>query len=72
MFDHSYAELKISHPGVVQLIERAVWDREAESLSLSTRTNFKPSSDISVGGLFALFTNPEISYHFWRYYFLEL
>ena len=29
---------KTEYPGVVQLIERAVWDREAESLSLSTRT----------------------------------
>lgn len=28
----------ILYPGVVQLIERMVWDHEAESLSLSTRT----------------------------------
>ena len=30
MFDHSCAELKISYPGVVQLIERAVWERGAQ------------------------------------------
>ena len=29
---------EIEYPGVVQLIERVVWDHEAESLSLSTRT----------------------------------
>ena len=29
------------YPGVVQLIERAVWDREAVSLSLTTRTRQK-------------------------------
>lgn len=29
---------KTEYLGVVQLIERAVWVREAESLSLSTRT----------------------------------
>lgn len=48
MFDHSCAKFKISYPGVVQLIERAVWDREAESLSLSTRTSFKKISDKQV------------------------
>lgn len=31
---------EIEYPGVVQLIERVVWDHEAESLSLSTRTTF--------------------------------
>lgn len=28
-------------PGVVQLIERALWERQAASLSLATRTNEK-------------------------------
>ena len=36
---------EIEYPGVVQLIERAVWDREAESLSLSTRTIIGPNID---------------------------
>ena len=40
---------KIEYPGVVQLIERAVWDREAESLSLSTRTKIPLKSLISEG-----------------------
>lgn len=29
---------EIKYPGVVQLIERVVWDHEAASLSLATRT----------------------------------
>lgn len=29
---------EIEYPGVVQLIERVVWDHEAASLSLATRT----------------------------------
>ena len=44
---------KTEYPGVVQLIERAVWDREAESLSLSTRTN-APRSD-APGGVFFVY-----------------
>ena len=40
---------KTKYPGVVQLIERAVWDREAESLSLSTRTKTPLKSLISEG-----------------------
>ena len=40
---------EIEYPGVVQLIERAVWDREAESLSLSTRTKIPLKSLISEG-----------------------
>ena len=40
---------EIKYPGVVQLIERAVWDREAESLSLSTRTKIPLKSLISEG-----------------------
>ena len=35
MYDHNW---KILYPGVVQLIERVVWDHEAASLSLATRT----------------------------------
>ena len=44
---------KTEYPGVVQLIERAVWDREAESLSLSTRT--KAPRSIAPGGLFIVY-----------------
>ena len=40
---------KIEYPGVVQLIERVVWDHEAESLSLSTRTKTPLKSTISEG-----------------------
>ncbi len=40
---------KIEYPGVVQLIERVVWDHEAESLSLSTRTKTPLKSLISEG-----------------------
>lgn len=40
---------EIEYPGVVQLIERAVWDREAESLSLSTRTKIPLKLLISEG-----------------------
>ena len=40
---------EIEYPGVVQLIERVVWDHEAESLSLSTRTKTPLKSMISEG-----------------------
>ena len=40
---------EIEYPGVVQLIERVVWDHEAESLSLSTRTKIPLKSTISEG-----------------------
>lgn len=40
---------EIEYPGVVQLIERVVWDHEAESLSLSTRTKIPLKSMISEG-----------------------
>ena len=40
---------KTEYPGVVQLIERVVWDHEAESLSLSTRTKIPLKSLISEG-----------------------
>lgn len=40
---------EIEYPGVVQLIERVVWDHEAESLSLSTRTKIPLKSLISEG-----------------------
>ena len=40
---------KSEYPGVVQLIERVVWDHEAESLSLSTRTKIPLKSLISEG-----------------------
>ena len=41
--------IEIEYPGVVQLIERVVWDHEAESLSLSTRTKIPLKSLISEG-----------------------
>ena len=37
------------YPGVVQLIERVVWDHEAASLSLATRTKTPLKSLISEG-----------------------
>ena len=40
---------EIEYPGVVQLIERVVWDHEAESLSLSTRTKIPLKSTILEG-----------------------
>lgn len=42
------------YPGVVQLIERVVWDHEAESLSLSTRTKIPLKSLISEGFSYSL------------------
>ncbi len=42
---------EIEYPGVVQLIERVVWDHEAASLSLATRTK-KPSEIVDFRGLF--------------------
>ncbi len=41
-------EREIKSPGVVQLIERVVWDHEAASLSLATRT----SSEIPITATF--------------------
>ena len=49
---------KTEYPGVVQLIERAVWDREAESLSLSTRT--KAPRSIAPGGLFIVYCGAKL------------
>ena len=40
---------EIEYPGVVQLIERVVWDHEAASLSLATRTKTPLKSLISEG-----------------------
>ena len=40
---------KSEYPGVVQLIERVVWDHEAASLSLATRTKTPLKSLISEG-----------------------
>ena len=45
---------KTEYPGVVQLIERVVWDHEAESLSLSTRTKIPLKSVISEGFSYSL------------------
>ena len=45
---------EIEYPGVVQLIERVVWDHEAESLSLSTRTKIPLKSLISEGFSYSL------------------
>ena len=38
IFDHNEHFLLIQYPGVAQLIERAVWDREAAGLSPATWT----------------------------------
>ena len=56
---------KSEYPGVVQLIERAVWDREAESLSLSTRTKAPLKSLISEG-FFLMPLGVEINPRFYR------
>ena len=56
---------KSKYPGVVQLIERAVWDREAESLSLSTRTKAPLKSLISEG-FFLMPLGVEINPRFYR------
>ena len=45
---------EIEYAGVVQLIERVVWDHEAESLSLSTRTKIPLKSLISEGFSYSL------------------
>ena len=45
---------KTAYPGVVQLIERVVWDHEAESLSLSTRTKI-PLTSLITEGFFLFF-----------------
>ena len=60
---------EIEYPGVVQLIERVVWDHEAESLSLSTRTKRLQHNEVLE--FFALPPNSEICYHFRRYYLFE-
>ena len=40
---------KTKYPGVAQLVGRDIWDHEAESLSLSTRTKTPLKSLISEG-----------------------
>ena len=45
---------EIEYPGVVQLIERVVWDHEAASLSLATRTKTPLKSLISEGFFYSL------------------
>ena len=45
---------EIEYPGVVQLIERVVWDHEAASLSLATRTKTPLKSLISEGFSYSL------------------
>lgn len=42
------------YPGVVQLIERVVWDHEAASLSLATRTKTPLKSLITEGFIYSL------------------
>lgn len=62
--------VEIEYPGVVQLIERVVWDHEAASLSLATRTkNLQHNEVLEV--FFALLPNSEICYHFRRYYLFK-
>ena len=61
---------EIEYPGVVQLIERAVWDREAESLSLSTRTKIPLKSLISEGFSYSLsIAAQEVSLSFLTHFF---
>lgn len=38
MFDHFAKNSLISYPGVAQLVGRLVWDQDAASSSLATRT----------------------------------
>lgn len=45
---------EIEYPGVVQLIERVVWDHEAASLSLATRTKIPLKSTILEGFSYSL------------------
>ena len=55
---------EIEYPGVVQLIERVVWDHEAESLSLSTRTKIPLKSLISEGFSYSLSIAAQILHYF--------
>ena len=55
---------EIEYPGVVQLIERVVWDHEAESLSLSTRTKIPLKSLISEGLSYSLSIAAQILHYF--------
>ena len=54
MFDHSYAEFKISYPGIAKLVSRLVWDQETVRSSRTTRTKTPLKLMISVA--FSLFT----------------
>ena len=55
---------EIEYPGVVQLIERVVWDHEAASLSLATRTKTPLKSLISEGFFLSLITAAQNLHYF--------
>ena len=46
MFDHNW---KISYPGVAQLVARLLWEQDAGSSSLPTRTKTRPNLVIWAG-----------------------
>ena len=53
IFDHNEHFLLIQYPGVAQLVGRLVWDQDAASSSLATRTK-SPESASAESGLFCL------------------
>ena len=51
---YNTAVVKIVYPGVAQLVGRLVWDQDAASSSLATRTK-SPESACAESGLFCLY-----------------
>ena len=72
MFDHSCAELKISHPGIAKLVSRLVWDQETVRSSRTTRTNFKkfPISKLLIGNFLLFFVYCDAEFDS-NYFFLD-
>ena len=64
MFDHNW---KISYPGVAQLVARLLWEQDAGSSSLPTRTRFIRKTAI-LGGFSALL---RLFLQFWRLLFCD-
>ena len=54
IFDHNEHFFLIKYPGVAQLVGRLVWDQDAASSSLATRTK-SPESAYAESGLFYLY-----------------
>ena len=54
IFDHNEHFLITKYPGVAQLVGRLVWDQDAASSSLATRTK-SPESACAESGLFCLY-----------------